>query len=330
MIRVCVIGLDRAGAAHADAYRRDDLAELVGVCDIDPQRRHAAAARLGVPAFSDAAEMLQALRPDLVSVCVGGDQFARVMQALEAGCHVLCQAPLSPEPAPAREMIALARARGVCLAADFNLRFTPAAIKAKEWIDEGRLGTPLFINTALWCASEPAPTDSAAFLWRLACHGFDLMRHLCGDIARVQCFAVSAGRDEAFSSAQVNLRFVNGVVGGLTISCDMASHHPLVRCEVAGTTARLVVDNIYEEITLYPHAEEEKTVITNSIFGGLGSYEETYRCRIQRLIEQLAAGAAPGEIEGSAEEALRAQEVVAAAMTSLETGEIVEVARADH
>lgn len=326
MIRACVIGLDVAGNAHAAAYRGDERTQLVGVADADAARAEAAASRLGVAAFADLGEMLDALRPDLVSVCVQGDAFAPVRQALQAGCHVLCEAPLAQELTQARDMIAAARAHSLCLAVNFNLRFTPAALRAKQWLDEGRLGTPLFINTALWSGPDEASAGDAESLWRLAHHGLDLIRWLCGDIARLQCFAVQAPKREAWSSAQINLETAAGVVGNLTASRDMATRHPLARCEVAGTTARLVIDNIYEEIALYPHAGEEKTIITNSIFGGLGGCEDTHRCRLERLLQQLEAGAAPDEIEGSGAEALLAHLAVEAARMSLESGEVVGVA----
>jgi tetratricopeptide (TPR) repeat protein len=45
MQRVCVIGLGPIGNRHAGIYRDHPLAELVGVCDILPDRAEAAAAR---------------------------------------------------------------------------------------------------------------------------------------------------------------------------------------------------------------------------------------------------------------------------------------------
>jgi predicted dehydrogenase len=325
MIRACVIGLDAVGRAHAAVYRSDERSELVGVCDAGRERADAAAARLGAPGFTDAAEMLRAARPDLVSVCVAGDSSPQVMLALERGCHVLCEVPLSPHLSRARELVAFARERKLCLAADFNLRFTPAARKAKEWIDQGRLGTPLFINLALWAACADEARNSGAVLRRLTCHAFDMMRRLSGEVSRLQCFATAGPGCREWSSAQINLQFASAVVGGLTVSADMPTQHPLARCEVAGTTARLVVDDIYEEISLYPHAEQEKTVISNSIWGGLGSYQDTHRCRVHSLLEQLSAGAAGAEIEGSGEEALAAQAAVEAAMESARRGGIVEM-----
>ena len=46
MLRVGVIGLGVIGNRHADLYKADPLAELVGVCDIRKDRADAAAARL--------------------------------------------------------------------------------------------------------------------------------------------------------------------------------------------------------------------------------------------------------------------------------------------
>jgi len=75
MLRVSIIGMGPIGNRHADMYRDDPLADLVGVCDIQRERAEAAAARLGVPAFYDAQEMLAALRPDVCSITTGGYEY---------------------------------------------------------------------------------------------------------------------------------------------------------------------------------------------------------------------------------------------------------------
>jgi len=74
MLRVAVIGMGPIGNRHAGIYKADPLAELVGVCDIRKERADDAARRLGVPAFYDAAQMLAALKPGLISVTTGGHE----------------------------------------------------------------------------------------------------------------------------------------------------------------------------------------------------------------------------------------------------------------
>ena len=115
MLRVCVIGCGTIGAnRHAKLLVEDPLAELVGVCDIIKERADATAARFGVPAFYDVEEMLAALDPDVCHVATGGyeyssDHYLPTMQALAAGCHVLCEKPISNELVQGEEMVRFAR-----------------------------------------------------------------------------------------------------------------------------------------------------------------------------------------------------------------------------
>jgi len=76
MLKVCVIGMGPIGNRHADMYQCSPLAKLVGVCDIIKTRADAAAARLGVPAYYDAQEMLAALHPDLCSITTPAKKMA--------------------------------------------------------------------------------------------------------------------------------------------------------------------------------------------------------------------------------------------------------------
>jgi len=329
MLRVCVIGMGPIGNRHADIYKSDDLAELVGVCDINKERADAAGRRLDVPAFYDAARMLSALKSDLCSVATGGyeygsDHYEPTMQALEAGCHVLCEKPICNEIPKAEAMVAKARELGRCFGIDLNHRFTPAARLAKKWVDEGRLGHLLFINMAMWIMN---PTESAPFfqLQALHPHTVDVMRYFCGDIEAVQCFAVKAPGRGIWSTAHFNMRFKNGVVGGLTGSYDIERGHPMERCEVAGTGGRFVLDDMWRELTLYPAGDLEKTVYTNPVFGGMRDFTDTFTNRIHRFLEQVTEGVDPAQIDGSGAEGLAAQKVLAAAIESVKTERVVHI-----
>jgi len=329
MLRVCVIGQGPIGRLHARIYKGDPLAELVGVCDLLRDRADAGAKALGVPAFYDVETMLRALAPDSVSVATGGyeygsDHYLPTMQALEAGCHVLCEKPISNEIPKAEEMVAKAREKGLCMGVDLNHRFTPAALLAKRWVDEGRLGHLLFINMAMWI-KNPAESSPYFQLKALHPHTVDVMRYFCGDIEAVQCFATKAPGRTMWSTAHFNMRFKNGVVGGLTGSYDIERGHPMERCEVAGTGGRFVLDDMWREATLYPAGNLEKVVYTNPVFGGFMDFEDTFRNRIHKFVEQVSAGVSPDEIDGSGADGLAAQKVLAAAIVSLETETVVRV-----
>ncbi|MEA3336017.1 MAG: Gfo/Idh/MocA family oxidoreductase [Chloroflexota bacterium] len=329
MLRVCIIGMGPIGNRHAMLYQENPRAGLAGVCDLVRERADAAAKRFGVPAFYDAPSMLQALSPDICGVTTGGyeygsDHYQPTMQALEAGCHVLGEKPISNEIDKAEEMVAKAAEKGLCYGINLNHRFTPAARLARRWVEEGRIGHQLFINMSMWIMN---PQESSPYfhLKALHPHTVDVMRYFCGDIEAVHCFAVKAPGRTIWSTAQFNMRFKNGVVGSLTGSYDIERGHPMERCEVAGTKGRFVLEDMWREATLYPAGNLEKRVYTNPVFGGFRDFTDTFRERINTFVQQVDEGAAPEQIDGSGADGLAAQEVLAAAIVSLVEERVVYV-----
>jgi predicted dehydrogenase len=275
--------------------------------------------------------MLRDLQPDICGICTGGyeyssDHYEPTLEAFAAGCHVLGEKPISNEIARAEEMVAAAGAAGRCYGINLNHRFTPLARRAKQWIEEGRLGRLLFVNMAMWI-KNPAESSPWFQIKALHPHTVDVMRYFCGDIRAVQCFVTKAPGRTLWSTAHFNLEFVNGVVGGLTGSYDIARGHPMERCEVAGTGGRFVLDDMFGELTLYPAGSMEKTVITNTVFGDIveKTFDDTFRNRIHRFVEQVAAGCSGEDIEASGADGLAAQRVLAAAIESVERRTVVEI-----
>ena len=321
MLRVAVIGCGPIGNRHADIYTADPLSELVAVCDILPERADAAAARLGVPAFYDAQQMLDEVAPDLCSIATGGveygsDHYEPTMQALGAGCHVLCEKPICNEIAPAEEMVALAREKGLCFGVDLNHRFTPAARLARKWVDEGRIGHQLFVNMAMWIGN-PRESSPWFMVKALNPHTVDVMRYFAGDIEAVHAFATKAPGRSIWSTMQMNVRFTSGAVGNLTASYDIERGHPMERCEVAGVAGRFVLEYMWREATLYPAGDPQKLVYTNPVFGGYRDFVDTFSDRIRTFTRQVSEGVPPEEIVGSGADGLAAQKVLAAAIESI-------------
>ena len=331
MLRVGVVGMGPIGNLHSDCYKTSPFCELAAVCDRIKERADAGAKRLGVAAFYDAAEMLRQIQPDICDISTGGyeyasDHYEPTMQALEAGCHVLGEKPISNDIALAEEMVALAARKGVCYGINLNHRFTALARKAREWVDEGRLGHLLFINMAMWIKN---PNESSPWfqIKALHPHTVDVMRYYCGDITHVQCFVAQAPGRKIWSTAHFNMQFANGVVGGLTGSYDIERGHPMERCEVAGTGGRFVLEDMLQQLTYYPASSVERTVITNAVFGPFREkiFADTFRNRIHRFVEQVAEGCAPEDINGSGADGLAAQKVLAAAIRSVENQSVEPV-----
>jgi predicted dehydrogenase len=334
MLHVAIVGMGGIGNRHAQVYQKHPDATIVAVCDIIHERADKAAAAYGCPAFYSIADMLASgIRIDAASMCTagvenGGDHYQATIDLLNGGIPVLGEKPISNDVEKAREMVALAKAKGLRYGIDLNHRFTPAARLAKEWVEAGKLGELNIINMTMWI-NNPNESSPWFHMRALHPHSIDVMRYYCGDVAKVQAFfkrglTRDGQRRVCWSNVQVNMLFENGIVGNLTGSYDATGpggSYGLERLELAGCDARIVLDDACEHLTFCPRFSHE--TVTYDYVGGMMSFGETFDSRIGRWIEQNLAGVAPDEVDGSGEEALKAQLVIEAAIESWQTGQVV-------
>jgi predicted dehydrogenase len=336
MLRVAIVGMGNIGNTHARVYQKHPDAQIVGVCDIIKERADKAAAAYNCPAFYSVQSMLSSgIEIDAASMATagvenGGDHYQPTIELLNADIPVLGEKPISNNVEEAQEMVALARKRGIRYGVDLNHRFTPAAALAKQWVEEGKLGEINIINMTMWI-NNPNESSPWFHMRALHPHSIDVMRYFCGDVAQVQAFfkrglTRDGQRRVCWSNVQVNMLFENGIVGNLTGSYDATGpggSYGLERLEVAGHEARFVLDDACEHLTFCPRFSRE--TVTYDYLGGMRSFGETFESRIGRWIAQNLEGVGPDEIEGSGEEALKAQMVIEAAIESWQTGQVVKL-----
>ena len=326
-LKVAVVGLGGIGTRHAEIYAADERCEIVAVCDAFAEKADAAGQRFNCPSFTSVDDMIGAIEIDIASVCTagvenGGDHYEPTMALLNAGIPVLGEKPISNEIPKAREMVALAKKKGLRYGINLNHRFTPAAGKAKEWVDTGRLGELNIINMTMWINN---PNESSPYFHMRALHphSIDVMRYFCGDVKKVQAFFKKGRCRKIWSNVQVNMQFENGVIGHLTGSYDAGGSYGLERLEVVGSEARFVLLEACEHLEFYPRRSQQ--VEKYAYLGDMMSFGETFESRITRWIDQNIEGAGPDEIDGSGEDALKAQLIIEAAIESWENGQVVEI-----
>jgi len=326
MLKVAVIGIGNIGKTHTRWYSQNPDADLVALCDMLPELVDPVAKQYGVKAYHSIEELLANEDIDAVSVATageenGGHHYAPVIQCLEAGKHVLVEKPISNNIEHAREMNRVAKEKGLLFGVNLNHRFTPAADRAKQLQNDGELGDVLFVNMALWI-NNPNESSPWFHMRALHPHSIDVMRFFGGPIRRVQAFMHKGPGRQIWSNASVNVQFESGAVGHLTGSYDASGHHPIERCEVGGSKGRFIIENVYQRFEFMPRQSREKLVFENPIMGGVGGFDETFRNRINRFVEQVQAG---GPLDASGDEGLAAQEVIEAAIRSWENGTVEEV-----
>ncbi|MBW3624489.1 MAG: Gfo/Idh/MocA family oxidoreductase [Armatimonadetes bacterium] len=332
-LRVAIVGMGNIGNNHAGVYQKRDDSEVVAVCDIIPEKADKAAERYGAKAFHSVKEMLDSgVEIDAASVTTagkenGGDHYKPTMELLNAGIPVLGEKPISNNIREAKEMVALAKEKNLRYGVNLNHRFTPAARRAKEWVENGRLGELNIINMTMWINN---PNESSEWFHPRALHphSIDVMRYFGGDVTHVQAFfkrglKPNGERRVGWSNLQANMLFDNGIIGHLTGSYDAGGSYGLETLEVVGSQARFVLREACEHLEFYPRFSRETERF--DYLGGMMGFNETFGSRIGRWVEQNLAGASPQEIDGSGESALKAQLIIEAMIESWNTRQVVEV-----
>jgi len=327
-LRIAVVGVGRIGNVHAGVYEKHPECELVAVSDAIKDKADAAAERYNARAFYSVQEMLSSgIRIDAASMCTagvenGGDHYQPTMELLRAGIPVLGEKPISNNIDEAREMVALAREKGLRYGINLNHRFTPAALRAKEWVDDGRLGELNIINMTMWI-NNPNESSPWFHIRALHPHSIDVMRYFGGDVEKVQAFFKKGKGRNIWSNVQVNMLFEKGIIGHLTGSYDAGGSYGLETLEVVGSDGRFVLREACEHLTFCPRFSRESE--TYDYLGGMMSFGETFASRIGRWIEQNLQEVAPEAIDASGEDALKVQTIIEAIIESWEKGTVVDL-----
>jgi predicted dehydrogenase len=142
MIKVGIVGCGFIGAKRAAAVDGDRVA---AVYDIDAERARSLAAKYGAVAC----DSLAALLPQVDAVVVAttnAELTPAASAALDARKHVLVEKPAARSAAELEPLVAKAKAARTVAKVGFNLRFHPAARKARAILDAGECGPVLFVR----------------------------------------------------------------------------------------------------------------------------------------------------------------------------------------
>ncbi|MEZ4734585.1 MAG: Gfo/Idh/MocA family oxidoreductase [Caldilineaceae bacterium] len=147
--RLAVIGAGWwATTAHIPAVQEDPQAELVAICDRDPQKLQAAADAYGVATtYTDLDEMLaQEHLEGAIVVTNHASHYPVAKRCLAAGLHVVIDKPMTLYAWEAKELAELAQAKGCELLVGYPYNYTPYAIRGREVIASGALGQVQYVN----------------------------------------------------------------------------------------------------------------------------------------------------------------------------------------
>mgnify|MGYP001418557687 FL=1 len=329
-LKAAVVGVGNIGSIHADIYSKLESVDLTAVCDTDQEKADEAATKFNCKAFYSVDSLLAEKPMEVASMCTkgeenGGDHYLPTIQLLEAGVHVLGEKPISNNIEHARLMQKLAAEKNVRYGINLNHRFTPSAIKAKEWVDANRIGTVHMIDLTMWI-DNPVESSPWFHLRALHPHSFNILNYFVGPVKKVHCFLNKGEGRKIWTNAQINLLFANGVIGHLRGSYDgdfPSGSFGIENLEIVGSKGRIVIENACESLCYFPRGS--RSMEKFDCYGGMNHFQETFKSRIEAWVQDNINQVLPAEVNGSGQEGLAAQEAIEAAIKSFETDTVVEL-----
>lgn len=241
------------------AFAEAEAADVVALCDPDPDALAAVAARHpGAVATADLDTLLATPGLEGVYVATPNDAHRGVVEAAAAaGRAVLCEKPMATTVADAEAMVAACRAAGVRYGTAFDQRFHAAHRRVRDLVAQGALGTVTQVRVVYQCWLDPAWRADALMRenWRvdparagggalvdLAPHGLDLATVLLGEpLVDVTALAQRRVHDAPVDDgAVVVARSAGGVLVTLAVAYNTPEAYPRRRLEVVGTGALAV------------------------------------------------------------------------------------------
>jgi glucose-fructose oxidoreductase len=120
-------------------------AEIVGICDEDPERMQSAARNFRIPEeriFTNVEKCLENTNPQLVILCPAPARHAEYVERVAPyHSHILVEKPFAASVKEADRMIAAARKHKVLLAINWPLRWVPSHCTAHRLLSEDRIGS---------------------------------------------------------------------------------------------------------------------------------------------------------------------------------------------
>ncbi len=155
--RYAIVGVGSRHELYQDAIEKTyaATAALVGLCDANPLRVEFARKRSAengapVPPAYTAAEfgrMLAETKPDIVIVTtVDAWHHEYLVRAMEAGCDVITEKPMTVDAEKCREILAARRRTGRRCRVTFNYRYSPPRSQVKELLMNGEIGDVLSVD----------------------------------------------------------------------------------------------------------------------------------------------------------------------------------------
>lgn len=262
MIRVGVIGAGHWGPNLIRNFNNPPASELLWVVDRDQRRLDEVHKRFPFAALStEAADVLTDPKVDAVVVVTPtSTHYPLVKAALEHDKHVLVEKPITTDPAEGVELVDLARQRGLVLLVGHVFLYNPVIVRAKEYIDEGLVGSIHYISMVRTNLG-PIRVDVNAS-WDLASHDISIANYWLGRQPLTASAVAGSWINQSIADAVfTTLRYPGGIVVNLISS--WLNPRKSREITVVGDSRMLTVDDMQlsEPLRIYDKGVADDTFV---------------------------------------------------------------------
>ncbi len=151
-MNIGVIGCGNISNLYFQAGKRFEAIEITACADILPERARAKAAEHGIPRACSVDELLADPAVDIVvNITVPKAHTEVALRALEAGKHVYNEKPLTLSREEGRQLLALAREKGLRLGCAPDTVLGAGIQTCRKLIDDGWIGEPVSATAFMQC-----------------------------------------------------------------------------------------------------------------------------------------------------------------------------------
>jgi 1,5-anhydro-D-fructose reductase (1,5-anhydro-D-mannitol-forming) len=191
---------------------------------------------------------------------------AQTISSLRAGKHVLCEKPMAMDYTEAGAMQRTAEETGRTLGVAYYRRMYPKVNRAKELIEAGVIGKPIFAEAAnhYWFYPEDGfrawlvdpKLAGRGPLYDIASHRIDLFNYLFGQPKKATGYVSALVHPTAVEdNATVLIEYGSGVRGMVDVRWH--SRTPRDEFRIRGTEGEIDLTPLNEPALIYPGGKEE-------------------------------------------------------------------------
>jgi predicted dehydrogenase len=221
---VAVLGIGSMGTTHVEAAKASPYVNKIYGYEPNVERAALRGKELEIETTSDLDSILNNPNIKLIYIASINEVHAEQTElALRAGKAVLCEKPMGESLAEAYRMVKAEEETGSFLQIGFELHYSKMYMKAKEWIDQGLIGTPVNCHSRYYSSEFHGKNtwrsnSTGTLIGEKLSHYLDLQRWFMGNEVE-EVFSMNSPNVVDYfhhpDNHQINMRFKNGAVANL-------------------------------------------------------------------------------------------------------------------